>query len=201
MVHCGLNRIASRTGWLRKTNEQHLNYSDHESKTELEDAVGLEEATHKIGDTEARCFSKPSMNSFSTPVIITKNPSHHLNREPSEDQAFTTFTSFNMRKEIDRLWTAIETLTKNSGNQEQVFKLLLDEREKKEDLIRVISRLKEENTELRLELLNTREKMKILDQNTKQGYIIHEKWTHSRNIQRSNVTHILFFQITPEVRQ
>ena len=66
-----------------------------------------------------------------------------MNRERSEDQAFTTYTSFNMRKEIDRLWTAIEALTKSSGNQEQVFQLLLDEREKEEDLNRVISRLKE----------------------------------------------------------
>ena len=32
--------------------------------------------------------------------------------------------------------------------------------------------------------------MKILDQNTKQEYIIYEKWTHPKNIQRSNVTQV-----------
>ena len=61
---------------------------DHESETELEDAVGLEDTTHKIGDTEARCSSKSSMNSFSTPVIITKNPAYRLKRGPSESSIY-----------------------------------------------------------------------------------------------------------------
>ena len=53
-----------------RTTSELFSEKDHESEIELEDAVGQEETTHKIGDTEARCSSKSSMNSFS-------NTSHH----------------------------------------------------------------------------------------------------------------------------
>ena len=41
-----------------RTTSELFSEKDHESENELEDAVGLEETTHKIGDTEARGSSK-----------------------------------------------------------------------------------------------------------------------------------------------
>ena len=66
-----------------QTTSELFSEKGHELETELEDAIGLEETTHKIGDPEARDSSKSLINSFSTPVIITKNPDYRLNREPS----------------------------------------------------------------------------------------------------------------------